>query len=173
MRKLKVQMNISLDNKWDVGMSNFSLDNLRDVDCILHGRKTAEGFIPYWTDVANNPNDTEHKLGKRFSEIQNVVFSNTMTVSPWENATIIKGNVQQGIEVLKNRNGKEIIVYGGESFVSSLIQHDLVDELYLLLNPATIGNGHQAFNPLKKDLKLKLIKCSPFDVGTVLLCYAR
>ncbi len=128
MRKLKVQMNISLDNKWDSGMSNFSIDNLKDVDCILHGRKTGEGFIPYWTEVANNPNDGEHKLGKRFSEIPNVIFSNTLTVSKWDNTTLIKGDVQQEIEALKNKNGKEIIVYGGESFVSSLIQHDLIDE---------------------------------------------
>ena len=166
-------MNILLDNKWDSGMSNFSIDNLKDVDCILHGRKTGEGFIPYWTEVANNPNDTEHKLGKRFSEIQNVVFSNTLTVSQWDNTTLIKGDIQREIEVLKNKKGKEIIVYGGESFVSSLIQHDLVDELYLLINPAAIGNGQQTFNPLKNDLKLKLVKCRPFDSGTALLCYTR
>src|SRR5690349_8787884 len=101
MRKLKVQMNIALDNKWDSGMSDFSIDNLKDVDCILHGRKTGEGFIPYWTEVANNSSDPEHKLGKRFSEIPNAVFSNTLTVSPWKNTTLIKGDLKQEIEVLK------------------------------------------------------------------------
>jgi dihydrofolate reductase len=161
MRKLKVQMNISLDNKWDSGMSNFSIDNLKDVDCILHGRKTGEGFIPYWAEVANNPNDGEYKLGKRFSEIPNVIFSNTLVVS------------KQEIEVLKNKKGKEIIVYGGDSFVSSLIQHDLIDELYLLINPAVIGGGQQTFNPLRNDLKLKLAKCNPFESGAILLCYTR
>ena len=75
MRKLKLQMNILLDNKWDSGMSEFSIDNLNNVDCILHGRKTGEGFIPYWTEVSNNPNDDEHKLGKRFSE-------NVITIVP-------------------------------------------------------------------------------------------
>ena len=81
MRKLKIQMNILLDNKWDSEMSDFSTDNLNNVDCILHGRKTGEGFIPYWTEVANNPNDREQKLGKRFSEIPNVIFSNTLIES--------------------------------------------------------------------------------------------
>jgi len=173
MRRLKVQMNISLDNKWDSGMSNFSLDNLKDVDCILHGRKTAVGFIPYWTDVANNANDPEHKLGKRFSEIPNAVFSNTPGVGPWKNTTLIKGDVKRAIEDLKSKTGKEIIVYGGESFVSSLMQHDLVDDLYLLINPSTIGNGQPTFNPLKHNVKLKLVKCNPFDCGTVLLHYTR
>ena len=120
MRKLKLQMNILLDNKWDSGMSDFSIDNLTNVDCILHGRKTGEGFIPYWTEVANNPNDGEHKLGRRFAEIPNAIFSNTLKDSKWDNTTIINGNLAEAIKALKNKDGKDIIVYGGDSFVSSL-----------------------------------------------------
>jgi dihydrofolate reductase len=109
MRKLKLQMNILLDNKWDSGMSAFSIDNLANVDCILHGRKTGEGFIPYWTEVANNPNDGEHKLGLRFAEIQNAIFSNTLKESIWDNTTIINGNLPEAIKALKDKNGKDII----------------------------------------------------------------
>ncbi|HZY81144.1 MAG TPA: dihydrofolate reductase family protein [Cyclobacteriaceae bacterium] len=173
MRKLKLQMNILLDNKWDSGMSQFSIDNLVDVDCILHGRKTAEGFIPYWTDVADNPDDGEHKLGRRFAEIQNAIFSNTLKESKWSNTMIISGDLADGIKELKNRRGKNIIVYGGDSFVSSLIQHDLVDEYYILANPAALGNGQQTFNPLKSDLALKIVECKPFACGTVSLFYTR
>jgi len=171
MRKIKVQMNIALDNKWDSGMSNFSLENLRDVDCILHGRKTAEGFIPYWADVADNMNDPEHRLGKRFSQIPNVVFSNSLTTSQWNNTTILNGDLEDSIKTLKAKNGKDIIVYGGDSFVSSLIQHDLVDEIFLLVNPAGLGNGQRTFNPLNGDVKLKLNDCKCFDCGVVLLHY--
>jgi dihydrofolate reductase len=173
MRKLKLQMNIALDGKWDRGMSTFSIDNLKNVDCILHGRNTAEGFIPYWTEVANNPNDNEHQLGKRFAELPNAVFSNTLKESPWDNTTIIKGEITEEINVLKNKKGKDIIVYGGESFVSSLIKHNLIDEFYLFVNPVAIGNGQQTFNPLNNDLQLTISKCGPFDCGIVLLCYKR
>jgi len=173
VRKLKIQMNILLDNKWDSGMSEFSIDNLNDVDCILHGRKTGEGFIPYWTEVANNPNDGEHKLGKRFAEIPNAVFSNTLKESKWDNTTIISGNIKEAITDLKNKKGKDIIVYGGDSFVASLIQHDLIDEYYLFVNPASLGNGQQTFNPVKNDLNLKLVNCKPFACGTVSLCYTK
>lgn len=168
-----MQMNILLDNKWDSGMSDFSIDNLINVDCILHGRKTGEGFIPYWTEVANNPDDGEHKLGRRFAEIQNAVFSNTLKDSKWNNTIIINGDLAEAIKELKNRNGKDIIVYGGDSFVSSLIQHDLIDEYYVLANPAALGNGQLAFNPLKNELELKLVECKPFACGTVLLFYSR
>jgi len=173
MRKLKLQMNILLDNKWDSGMSDFSIDNLKNVDCILHGRKTGEGFIPYWAEVASNPDETEYKLGKLFTEIPNVVFSNTLKVSQWDNTTIINGNIEATIKVLKNEEGKDIMVYGGDSFASSLIQHDLVDELYLFINPVALGNGQQTFNPLKNDSELKLVNCKPFTCGTVLLYYTR
>ena len=173
MRKIKLQMNILLDNKWDSGMSDFSIDNLTNVDCILHGRKTGEGFIPYWTEVAKNPNDGEHKLGRRFAEIPNAIFSNTLKDSKWDNTTIINGNLAEAIKALKNKDGKDIIVYGGDSFVSSLIQHDLIDEYYVLANPAALGNGQQTFNPLKNDLALKLVDCKPFACGAVLVSYSR
>jgi len=173
MRKLKIQMNIALDNKWDKGMSDFSIENLNNVDCILHGRKTGEGFIPYWTEVANNPDDSEYRLGKRFAEIPNIIFSNTLKESKWDNTTIIRGDIAEAISALKNKDGKDIIVYGGDSFVSSLIQHDLIDEYYILANPASLGNGQQTFNPLKNDLQLKLLRCKPFACGTVLLLYTK
>ena len=166
-------MNLLLDNKWDKGMSDFSIENLRNVDCILHGRKTAEGFIPYWSEVASNPNDSEHQPGKRFAEIPNIVFSNTLKDSRWNNTTIIGGEILETIKALKNKKGNDIIVYGGDSFVSSLIQHDLIDEYYLLINPASLGNGQQTFNPLRNELELKLVKCNPFACGAVMLCYTR
>ena len=173
MRKLKLQMNILLDNQWDSGMSAFSIDNLNNADCILHGRKTGEGFIPYWTEVSNNPNDGEHKLGKRFSEIPNAIFSNTLKESKWANTTIINGDLEQAIKALKAKEGKDIIVYGGDSFVSSLIHHDLIDEYYILANPTALGNGQHSFNPLKNELELKLVRCKPFACGAVLLHYSR
>lgn len=173
MRKLKIQMNILLDNRWDRGMSDFSIENLKNVDCILHGRKTAEGFIPYWSEVANNPVDNEHQLGKRFSEIPNIVFSNTVKKSKWNNTTIIGGDISETVKSLKNKKGKNILVYGGDSFVSSLIQHDLIDEYDVFVNPASLGNGQHTFNPLKNNLKLKLLNCTPFVCGTVLLHYAK
>ncbi len=166
-------MNIALANKWDSGMSKFSIENLDRVDCILHGRKTAEGFIPYWNDVAANPNESEYELGRLLAGIPNAVFSNSLKNSEWENAKIIRGEIADEIEVLKSKEGGDIIVYGGESFVSSLVQLDLVDELYLLLNPVAVGNGQQTFNPLSGELMLRLKRCEPFDCGVVLLYYGR
>jgi dihydrofolate reductase len=173
MRKLKLQMNISLEDKWDDGMTKFSIDNLKNVDNILLGRNTAEGFIPYWEAVAKNPKDDLYKLGKPLASIPKVVFSKKLDNSQWDNATIAKDDIVKEIKALKRKKGKDILVYGGDSFVSSLIQHDLIDECYLLINPAAIGNGQPGFNPLRNNLKLTLAKCKPFACGTVLLHYTK
>ena len=176
MRKLKLQMN-GPDLSWDDEVTSFSLENLKNVDCILLGRKTAEGFIPYWAEVVNNPSaqnlkDGDYKLGKPLTDIPKVVFSKKLKTSKWENATIITGDIAEEIKKLKKKKGKNIIVYGGFSFVSSLIKHGLIDEYYFLINPLASGNGLPIFKALSK-LPLTLKKCQPFACGTVLLYYTR
>lgn len=166
-------MNLSLNDKWDAGMTKFSIDNLKNVDSILLGRTTAEGFIPYWADVAKNPKDSFQKLGKPLHTIPKVVFSNKLKESKWDNATVVNGDFAKAIKSLKKKKGKDIIVYGGNSFAASLIQHDLVDECYLLINPAALGNGKSEFNPLENNFRLKLVKSKSFDCGVILLCYSR
>ncbi len=182
MKKLKLQMHLSLDNyvnmeqggtnfKWDDEVIKFCIDNLENVDTILLGRKTAQDFITFWDEVATNPGHSDFALGKRISEIPKVVFSNTITLHQWKNTTIINGNINDEINKLKQSKGKDLLVYGGASFVSSLIQNNLVNEFYFLLNPFCLGNGVTIFKPNKDVLSFTLVKSTPFPCGTVMLCY--
>lgn len=173
MRKLKLQMNISLDNKWDDKMTKFCIDTLKTVDSIVLGRNTAEGFIPYWDDVARHPKDPLYKLGIPLSSIPKVVFSKKVKTSKWNNASIVKGNVSDEIKKLKKKKGNDILVYGGNSFAASLIQNGLVDELCLLVNREAVGRGNSTFNPLHENTQLTLKKATPFPSGIVLLYYTR
>ncbi|HEX8037902.1 MAG TPA: dihydrofolate reductase family protein [Chryseosolibacter sp.] len=173
MRKIKLQMNLSLGDKWDDGMTEFCIDNLRNVDAILLGRTTAEGFIPYWADIAKNPSDSFHALAQPLHTIPKIVFSNTLKENKWDNATVVAGDFSEGIKALKNEKGKDIMVYGGNAFAASLIEHDFVDECHLMINPAALGNGKAEFNPLHNNFRLKLAACKPFDCGVVLLSYSR
>jgi dihydrofolate reductase len=72
---------------------------------------------------------------------------------------------------LKSQDGKDIIVYGGASFDSSLIKAGLIDEFYLFVNPAAIGNGMTIFKDLKEIQKFNLVKSIAFDCRIVLLFY--
>jgi dihydrofolate reductase len=173
MRKLKVQMNFEGIN-WDDDMVTFCIDNLKNVDSILLGRITAEGFIPYWKEVAENPDadDINSRLGKPINDTHKDIYSNTLKVNEWENATIISGDISEEIKRLKENKGKDIIVYGGNTFVSSLVGHKLVDEYYLLVNPLAVSSDEPILKFINSDLQLTLKECKPFPSGTVLLHYS-
>ncbi|MEO6232973.1 MAG: dihydrofolate reductase family protein, partial [Ferruginibacter sp.] len=113
------------------------------VDCILLGRKLAEGFIPYWAAVAINADDPQVVAGKKFTETKKLVFSKTLESSApsdngWNNTVVTSGDLVEKVTQLKSENGKDIIAYGGANFVSALIKHSLIDELHLFINPAAI-----------------------------------
>lgn len=189
MRKLKLQVAMSIDGciagpnnemDWlfpddDVMPNNDIMQYIHNieesVDTILMGRKMVAGFIPYWTDVANKPNDPWNAFAKKMIEIPKIVFTKTLTKSNWINTEIEKGDLKDEITKLKSQDGKDILVYGGVSFDSSLIKEKLIDEFYLLVNPLIMGNGKNIFKSLKEIQKLTLIESKVFDGGTVLLHY--
>jgi dihydrofolate reductase len=92
--------------------------------------------------------------------------------SNWDNTKIAKGDLVEEITRLKKKSsggkGQDIIVYGGASFVSSLIKNNLIDEYHLFINPVAIGKGISIFT---NRLNLKLFKSIPFNNGEVLNYY--
>lgn len=185
MRKLKLQVQLTLDGyiagingemdwmvwNWDDELKQYVDDLTEPVDCIILGRKLAQGFIPYWTSVAENPDNPEFTAGKKFTDTPKVVFTKTLNKSEWENTALAKGNLADEINALKKQDGKDIIVYGGATFVSALIQHKLIDELHLFINPVAIGVGMPIFNQLDSKQELTLVKAISFKCGIVVLNY--
>jgi dihydrofolate reductase len=172
MRKLKVQMNFE-GILWDDDMVSFCIDNLKNVDNILLGRITAEGFIPYWKEVAENPDskDINSRLGKPINDIPKIIYSNNLASNMWDNATIMKGNLKESVGKLKEMDGKDIMVYGGNSFVASLVDQRLVDEYYLFVDPLAVGANDPILKFINRSLGLQLKECKSFRSGTVLLNY--
>jgi dihydrofolate reductase len=182
MRRLKLQMQVSIDGmiaaqrghthfQWDEEVRQYSIANAANVDCILLGRKTATGFIPHWKSVAANPEDADFGFGTLITDIPKVVFSRTLRKSEWPNATVANGEIVDYVNQLKRQTGKDLLVYGGSSFVASLIDRNLIDEYHLLLNPVVLGSGLTIFRGLADALRLTLVTNRAFSCGTVLLCY--
>ena len=183
MRKLRLQVQMSVDGciagpnnemdwlVWDDDYLKYINDITESVDTIIMGRKMVDGFIPYWTEVANKPDDPMNAIAKKMVEIPKVVFTKSLTKSEWPNTDIATGDLKDEITRLKSRDGRDIIVYGGISFDSSLIKENLIDEFYLFVNPIVIGNGKTIFKDLKEIQKLTLIASKVFDCGLVLLHY--
>jgi dihydrofolate reductase len=185
LRKLKLQVQMSVDGyiagpngemdwlvwNWDDKLKEYVNGLTESVDTILLGRKMTEGFISYWSDVMTKPDDPWYAFAKRMIEIPKVVFTKTLNKSQWVNTDIATGDLTDEVNKLKRREGKDIIVYGGASFDSSLIKAGLIDEFHLFVNPAAIGNGMTIFKELNEMLKFTLAKSITFDCGVVLLRY--
>ncbi|MDB5088145.1 MAG: hypothetical protein JWR09_2139 [Mucilaginibacter sp.] len=187
MRKLKLQMQLSLDGfvagtngemdwmawNWGDDIKKYVNDLTEPVDTILLGGHMPEGFIGYWKTVADNPEDPQYAFGRKMYDTHKVVFTKTIEKSTWENTVLAKGDITDEVNQLKNQEGNDIIAYGGANFVSSLVKHNLIDEYQLFINPVIIGNGMAIFKDVAQKLNLKLVKASPFSCGIVALVYEK
>ena len=92
-------------------------------------------------------------------------------VGTWNNTVLATGNLVDEVNKLKQQNGKDIIVYGGSSFVSALIKEGLIDEFHLFVNPVVLGHGEPIFDGLKNYKQLQLKHSMVYPSGIVLLQY--
>jgi dihydrofolate reductase len=113
------------------------------------------------------------ELAKIKAQQKKIVFTKTLEKSDWENTELAKSNLSEEINKLKNQSGKDLLVYGGSSFVSNLVKENLIDEFYLFLNPVALGRGIPIFDSLKEWQQLQLIKSKTFESGILLLHYVR
>lgn len=159
---------------WDEALRKYFTKLKSSVDCVLLSRKMAEeGFIGHWANVAAKPGDPQANFASKINDAQKVIFSTTLDTAPWSNSRLANGDLADEVNALKKQPGKDMIVYGGAAFVSSLIQADLIDEYYLFINPALLGDGLDIFEGLVGKLNLSLVNSHAYDCGVVVLEYAR
>jgi dihydrofolate reductase len=168
MRKLKLQMQVTADGfvagpegqldwmTWnmDEKLQGF-INHLTDrSDTILLGRKMSPGFIKYWEDEITKPEGPQYSFARKMVELPKVVFSKTLRTIDGQNVRVENGDLKKAVNQLKQAPGNDIIVYGGATFVSSLIEGALIDEFNLFFNPVAIGNGMRIFKD-RRPLTLK------------------
>ena len=192
MKKLKLEVQLSIDGfvadpkgdtnwmvwdwkpdwNWDEELQKYHIDLHRSSDTILLGRKMAvTGFFEHWEQVAAKPDDPQYAFAKPITEMKKYVFTKTLQKSKWKNTELIKGNFVDAIKRLKKKSGKDIIVYGGASFVASLIKAQLIDEYHLLINPAILGKGTAIFKTISDMESLSLVNARAFSCAVVAVQY--
>lgn len=132
---------------------------------LLLGRKTYEIFAAYWpfqTDpgAAGINNATKY------------VASHNPILSDWKTTVHIK-NVAQDVKKLKEGEGPEIQVHGSSNLIQTLLQHDLVDELWLKIFPVVLGSGKRLFGEGALPAGFNLLECSSSPSGVIIASYAR
>lgn len=189
MRKLKLQMQITIDSfvarpngeldwmkldDWDDELKDCENELIDSSDTILMGKKMSNGFVEYWTSVLENSESPEYEFAKKMVDTPKVVFTKTLDESPWANTVLAKGDIVEEVNRLKNQTGKDIIVYGGADFVSSLIKENLIDEYNFFISPTAIGRGMTIFGKLEdKSLSLKLNGSRSYNCGIVVNTYLK
>ncbi|MBW4491413.1 MAG: dihydrofolate reductase family protein [Trichocoleus desertorum ATA4-8-CV12] len=186
MRKLKLQMQMTVDGfvagpegqldwmqDWMTPIPDERLhafiNHLTDTsDTILLGRKMTEGFIKYWEQVITQPDNPEYSFAQKMVSTPKVVFSKTVERVDGQNVRVEKGPIVEAINHLKHQSGKDILVYGGAIFVSSLLENRLIDELNLFVHPVAIGNGMRVFTG---RTPLKLMDSTAYTGGVVVNTY--
>ncbi len=140
-------------------------------DLAIYGRVTWQMMDAYWPTAADEPTASKHdkQHSAWYNKVEKIVLSRTWAGKSLPNTTIISDNVTPQIRSFKEKPGKEIVMFGSPETVRYLIKEDLVDELWLFVNPVLLGKGIPMFPALEERKPLELLEEKRFKNGVVLL----
>ena len=133
---------------------------------LLLGRKTYEIFASYW------PHQTD-PVAFAFNKATKYVASTTATEYEWEKTVFLNENVVDQIKKLKEEEGPELQVHGSGNFIQTLLEHDLVDELWLKIFPITLGKGKRLFDKGTIPASFTLVESKTSPRGVIIADFKR
>jgi len=152
---------------FDEEMESFVEEVLGSVDTLLFGRVTYEWFAQFWPNEGVKQDPGHASL---MNSLPKIVFSKTLEKAEWNNSRIVRGNVTEEVNRLKQQEGKNMIIDGSPTLIHSFTSLGLIDEFLIRLHPVTLGSGVSLF---KQAVKLSLLEARPLRSGVVILRYQR
>jgi dihydrofolate reductase len=144
----------------------FKLDETLSSEALLLGRKTYEGFAAAWPSMTD-----EVGFADKFNSMPKYVVSSTLEGPEWKNSTVLKGDVVKEVTKLREQLDGDIVVHGSAQLVQTLVEHDLVDELRLMVFPVVLGSGKRLFGETSDKKRLKLAESKTVGDGVAILIY--
>lgn len=181
MRKIIVSEMVTLDGyfegpnreiDWhnvDEEFNKYAIDMLNSVDVLLFGRVTYELMASYWPTESAATDDPI--VAGKMNSLPKIVFSRTMKNAEWNNTRLIKEIIAEEILKLKNQPGRDMVIFGSGSIVTTFTRLGLIDEYRIIVNPLALGRGNPLFKGMNDRLNLTLLKTKTFSSGNVLLYY--
>jgi dihydrofolate reductase len=142
----------------------FKLDETLSSEALLLGRVTYEGFAKAWPS-------REGEFADKFNTMPKYVVSSTLEEPEWNNSTVLKGDVAEEVAKLKQEQDGVIVVHGSPRLVQTLLEHDLVDELRLMVFPVVLGSGKRLFGETSEKKPLRLVDSKGVGAGVVILIF--
>jgi dihydrofolate reductase len=152
---------------FDEDMDRLTADWIAAADALLFGRLTYELFAEYWSQVTD-PGDPR---ATRLNALPKHVVSTTLDRVPWNNSSLLQGDVAGQVAKLKRQPGSELQVHGSASLVRTLMKHDLIDEYRLLIHPVVLGSGRRLFAAGTTPAALELIGTQTTSRGVIAHIY--
>jgi dihydrofolate reductase len=139
-------------------------DEALGAEALLLGRRSDEWFASRWSSRSGEWADKLNSMPK-------YVVSSTLEHPHWSNATVLKGDVVAEVSKLKQELDGEILVYASYQLVRTLMEHDLVDELRLVVFPVVLGAGERLFGETSDKKPMRLINTRTLGDGLAFLTY--
>ncbi|MGH2788226.1 MAG: dihydrofolate reductase family protein [Actinomycetota bacterium] len=144
----------------------FKLDEAFEAEALLLGRVTYEGFADAWPTRSG-------EFADRFNSMPKYVVSSTLESPAWNNSTVIKGDIAKAVTELREQLEGNIVVHGSVQLVQYLLEHDLVDELRLMVFPVVLGSGKGLFGETSDKKILELVESKTVGDGVNIQIYQR
>jgi dihydrofolate reductase len=142
----------------------FTLDKALDSEALLLGRRSYEFFAATWPSRGG-------ALADQLNSLPKYVVSSTLEEPGWNNSKVVSGDVVEEVSRLKQRLDGEIVVLGSPRLARTLLEHDLVDELRLMLYPVVLGAGARLFGQTSDKKPLRLVDTQTVGDGIAILTY--
>jgi dihydrofolate reductase len=144
----------------------FKLEEAMNSAALLLGRVTYEGFAAAWPTM-------EGPFADQFNSMPKYVISSTLTDPTWDNSTVLSGDVADEVSGLRQQVDGEICVHGSATLVQSLLAHDLIDELRLMVFPVVLGTGKRLFGATDDKKSFQLTSSKVVGDGVAIMVYGR
>jgi dihydrofolate reductase len=130
----------------------------------LLGRVTFEGFAEAWPS-------RDGEFADKFNSMPKYVVSSTLGQPEWNNSTVLKGDVVEEVGKLRQELDGDIVVHGSARLAQTLLEHDLVDQLRLMVYPLVLGSGKRLFGDTSDKKPLRLVDSKMVGDGVAILIY--
>ena len=150
---------------WDEQMGKIMDEFMSKPFELLLGRRTYEIFAAHWPYIKNDP------TADKFNTTKKYVVSRTVNKLNWNNSFLIKNDVENEIQKIKDQSGPEIQVHGSGNLIKTLINGNLIDQFNLWIFPVTVGRGKQLFGDGTNSANLNLVDIKSSSTGVIIATY--
>src|ERR671929_2053478 len=144
----------------------FKLAETMDSEALLLGRVTYEGFAAAWPS-------REGEFADKFNQMPKYVVSRSLESPEWANSTVLRGDLRAEVGKVREEVDGDVVVHGSAQLVQALLEHDLVDELRLMVFPVVLGAGKRLFGETSDKKRLELAETKTVGDGVAILIYPR